>query len=107
MEFPYEILPQTYTFIHVAKWISSSTGRIFNGLDPTTLHGFWSGFNEHWVTEPTAAHTDWITPTGGNTAANYIKDWLISTDQRNVYRANGVFKMSNDQAAAYREIRYR
>eukprot|EP01084_Bolivina_argentea_P293659 505092_1 len=107
MEFPYEILPQTYTFIHVAKWISSSTGRIFNGLDPTTLHGFWSGFNEHWVTEPTAAHTDWITPTGGNTGANYVKDWLISTDQRNVYRANGVFKMSNDQAAAYRSIRYR
>eukprot|EP01084_Bolivina_argentea_P035483 65817_1 len=103
MEFPYEILPQTWTFIHVAKWISSSTGRIFNGLDEQ----FWSGFNEAYVTEPTAAHTAWITPTGSTTAANYIKDWLISTDQRDLYRANGVFKMNNDQAAAYRSIRYR
>eukprot|EP01084_Bolivina_argentea_P035479 65813_1 len=103
MEFPYEILPQTWTFIHVAKWISSSTGRIFNGLGAD----FWSGFNQYYVTQPTAYHSDWITPAGSTTAANYIKDWLISTDQRNIYRANGIFKMENDQNAGYRSIRYR
>eukprot|EP01083_Nonionella_stella_P133544 406017_1 len=103
MEFPYDVLPQTYTFIHVAKWISAATGRIFNAFD----YNWWSGFNENYVTDVSAYHENWITPVPGTTAANYIKNWIISTDQRNVYRANGVFKMSNDQNAGYKSNRYR
>eukprot|EP01083_Nonionella_stella_P311385 1110183_1 len=103
MEFPYEVLPQTYTFIHVAKWISSATGRIFNAFD----YDWWSGFGHYYVTDVSAYHGNWITPRPGSASTNYVKDWIISTDQRNIYRANGVFKMTNDQDAAYKSHRYR
>eukprot|EP01083_Nonionella_stella_P161755 530209_1 len=55
MEFPYDVLPQTYTFIHVAKWISAATGRIFNAFD----YNWWSGFNENYVTDVSAYHENW------------------------------------------------
>lgn len=85
---PTTILPEEYTFFHVAKWNGASKSRIFQGTNINWLSGFHYN-NERGV----AYHKRWITP--ANNQPNIYSDWLVSTDQNALYRGNGVDLTSN------------
>ena len=82
IRFPTTILPATYTLFHVTKYNGTSRRRIFDGVNKNWLSGFWNGltgvaFHEAWLTQlSTTAY-----PTG---------QVLVSTDQKGLYRGNGV-----------------
>ena len=80
---PTTILPSTYTFFHVSKYLGTRNLRIMNGYDRNWLSGFHN--NKAGV----AYHTGWITQ---NSTTNITPKtrWVLSTDQRIMYRANGV-----------------
>jgi len=74
------VLPSTYTLFHVARLTGGVRKRIFAGINVNWLSGFWSGnagvaFHGFWLTPQTDVH--------GN-------NWLYSTDQKNLYKSNGV-----------------
>ena len=50
-----------------------------------------------------ALHENWIT---SSTIDYHGDDWVLSTDQRNLYRSNGVDRMTNDQTESYNTNRY-
>lgn len=82
--FPPGILPNTYTLFHVAGHIPGSPfGRIFDGVKNNWLSGFWGG------KVGLAHHDRWIT-NYNRPVAYSSTDVLISTDQKNLYRANGI-----------------
>jgi hypothetical protein len=78
--FPANVLPKTFTFIHVARYAGKHKRRIFDSTKNNTLSGFWNGmsgvsFFESWKTKRT----------------NNIKsNWLLSVDTNKFYRGNGV-----------------
>jgi hypothetical protein len=84
IRFPSTILPSTYTLFHVARYNGASRGRIIDGFGgPNWLSGFHS--NKSGV----AYHGDagsWVT------AINDLHGnaWVLSTDQRNLYRSQRV-----------------
>jgi len=83
--FPPGILPNTYTLFHVAGHIPGSPfGRIFDGVDSNWLSGF------HSTRSGSAYHGKWITNEKRPPVAYSSTDVLISTDQKNLYRANGI-----------------
>ena len=87
--FPPVILPNTYTLFHVAGHISGSPfRRIFDGTDKNWLSGFW-GWGKHPARVGIAYHGKWIT-NYNRPVAYSSTDVLISTDQKNLYRANGI-----------------
>ena len=87
--FPPVILPNTYTLFHVAGHISGSPfRRIFDGTDKNWLSGFW-GWGKHPARVGIAFHGNWIT-NYNRPVAYSSTDVLISTDQKNLYRANGI-----------------
>eukprot|EP01084_Bolivina_argentea_P293657 505087_1 len=100
IQFPNEILPLQYTFFHVARYFGSTENRIFqaqaHGND--FLSGFWGGKSG------VAYHENWITASNVDYHGN---GWVISSDQRSLYRSQGISRMTNDQAAGYRGNRYR
>jgi hypothetical protein len=82
LRFPSAILPSTYTLLHVVKYNGATRGRIVDGYTTNWFSGFHSskaGVAYHdaggWVTAQTDIH-------GTN--------WVISADQRNIYRSQGV-----------------
>lgn len=83
LRFPSNILPSTYTLFHIAKYNGSARGRILDSYTVNWLSGFHSnkagvayhGNTAGWVTLQTDLH-------GTN--------WVVSTDQRNLYRSQGV-----------------
>jgi hypothetical protein len=77
IEFPINILPSTYTLIHIAKYNSNNKGRIFSGIGSNWLSGFDKG------NVGVAYHEGWIS--FGNNLPN---DWTLSVDQNNLYRGN-------------------
>jgi len=77
IEFPDTILPEKYTFFHIAKYNGVNKGRIFSGIGNDWLSGFWN--NRTGV----AYHEDWLTIN-----SNVPDTWIISTDQNSIYRAN-------------------
>ncbi len=82
IRFPGGILPEDYTLFHVARYNGSIKGRIFDGTAGNWLSGFHS--NKTGV----AYHGYWLTT---NSATNFPRDEiLISADQRNIYRGNGI-----------------
>ena len=85
-----------YTLFHVARYYNP-TGeptreRIFNGATLNWLSGF------HFSRSGVAYHGDpptndgWVTPT----TDLHGNQWVLSTDQRNMYRSNGTNRTSPD-----------
>jgi hypothetical protein len=94
--FPASAMPDNYTLFTVARYnegINGTYRRIFDGTDANWLSGFHgggtpngkSGIAFHGEAGTSSADTSWMTP--------YISihnfDWVISTDQENLYRSNG------------------
>ena len=77
LEFPKNILPTTYTLIHIAKYNGNNKGRIFSGIGSNWLSGFDKG------NVGVAYHEGWVS--FGNNLPN---DWTLSVDQNNLYRGN-------------------
>ena len=90
---PVGILPPTYTLFHVAKYNSGTKGRIFNGYnaDSNWLSGFWNGLTG------VAFHEGWLTSSQIDCCGF---NWVLSTDQNGLYRANGVQKSTNSGGSA-------
>jgi hypothetical protein len=85
LRFPTTILPTTYTLFHIAKYNGSVRGRIFNGH--STNKNWLSGF--HGNKSGVAYHGNvggWV---GGITDLHGT-NWVLSTDQNNLYRSQGV-----------------
>jgi hypothetical protein len=82
LRFPSTILPSTYTLFHVARYNGAYRSRIFDGVAANWLSGFWSGRTG------VAYHDGWLTQYG--TTAFPLDQILISTDQKSLYRGNGV-----------------
>lgn len=92
MLFPVGVLPSTYTLFHVTRYSGSTKYRIFqnyNGVGSTDnwLSGFWGNCSG------VGFHGSWLTPAAANTNSGYKdvfgSNWVISTDQNFLYRANG------------------
>lgn len=74
-----------FTLFHVARYRSGTNQRIFNGTTNNWLSGFWGNsagvqYHEGWLTD------------GDKHGLN----WVISTDQHNLYRSNGVTRGSSN-----------
>lgn len=82
VKFPDAILPENYTFIHVAKYNGTSKGRIMNGQESNWLSGF------HGNKVGVAYHGHWMTKTESAPGLK-LEDTIISVDQKGAYRANG------------------
>jgi len=82
LRFPSAILPSTYTLFHVARYNGSSKRRIFDGTAGNWLSGFWGG------RAGVAHHGTWLTQSA--TTAFPLDQILISTDQKSLYRGNGI-----------------
>jgi hypothetical protein len=81
LRFPTAILPSTYTLFHVAMYTGANKGRIFDGVGTNWLSGF------HYRKTGVAYHGAWLTQNA--TTAFPVSNILVSTDQKNLYRANG------------------
>lgn len=94
MRFPTTVMTATYnnyTFFHVSKYYAPggtpTRNRIWDGVGNNWLSGFHGG--ESGV----AYHGGWTTT---NTSVDvHGNDWVFSTDQRVLYRSNGVTRGSN------------
>lgn len=85
IQFPTAILPSTYTLFHVARYSLSGIyqARIFDGVANNWFSGFhagragvaYHGDGSGWVTEVVDLHGF---------------GWVLSTDQKNMYRSQGV-----------------
>lgn len=80
-----------YTLFHVTKYYTPggtpTRSRIFDGIGNNWLSGFHSGDTG------VAYHNGWATTnTSGDLHGN---DWVFSTDQRYLYRSNGVTRGTN------------
>ena len=91
--FPSAVLPATYTLFHVVAYSDTTNcGRILSTNNSNNwLSGFWGGhsgvaFHNGWLTQ---FSSDWTAAMGGGGGGNGTS-WLLSTDQNNLYRANGV-----------------
>ena len=87
-----------YTLFHVARYYdptgSPTRRRIFDGVTSNWLSGFWdgkSGIAHHngWLTAVTNRHGD---------------HWLISTDQKDLYRSNGVDRTVSGSGSTSRQL---
>jgi hypothetical protein len=85
INFPVGMLPTTYTLFHVAKYNGSTKGRIVTSLDGVNwLSGHYSAKSGLAYHGTTAA---WITQSASTVHGD---NWVISTDQNNLYRSQGV-----------------
>eukprot|EP01083_Nonionella_stella_P167097 560776_1 len=100
--FPEDVLPLEWTFFHVARYNDGVEGRIFQGY----FHTFISGFHGYWdpSTSGVALHGSWITQ---KTEDMHGRDWVFSTDQRNMYRSNGVDRTIASVTSQYANTRFR
>ena len=98
IDFPYDVLPINYTLFHVAKYNDGTEDIIFQAYDYAFLSGFYGG------KAGVALHEQWITPPSID---SHGTNWVISTDQRSVYRSNGIARMTDSQSTTYQDNRYR
>ena len=80
LKFPALGTTANYTFIHLAKYYNGAKKRIFQGVTENWASGFYDGkagvaFHNGYITAPTDL---------------YGYNWVISSDQRNLYRAQNV-----------------
>ena len=84
----FDLTANSYTLFHVARRYGNTSGgdsalrgRIFDGLSQNWLSGFWNG------NAGVAYHEGEINTISVDTHGN---NWVISTDQYNLYKSNGV-----------------
>eukprot|EP01083_Nonionella_stella_P047795 127939_1 len=96
--FPEDVLPFEWTFFHVAKYDGGVKDRIFMADYYNFLSGFYRGLSgvEH--------QGSWITQ---STEDIHGSDWVFSTDQRNMYRSNGVDRTISSQTSSHANEQYR
>ena len=80
LKFPALGTTANYTFIHLARYKDGARQRIFQGVTENWASGFYDGksgvaFHNGYITAPTDL---------------YGYNWVISSDQRNLYRAHSV-----------------
>ena len=80
LQFPTGILPSTYTILFLTRYTGSNRGRIMDGINNNWLTGHHGGragvaYHEGWV----HYGTDY-----------YHNTWVLSSDQINLYRSNGI-----------------
>jgi hypothetical protein len=85
LKWPTGILPSNYTLFHVTRYNGSTKKRIFSASNTNWLSGFHSG------KAGVAYHNAWVGPQ----TDYHGTDWVISTDQRYLYRSNGVTRGTN------------
>lgn len=83
IQFPSDVLPSTYTLFHVTRYQGSTNARIVTGINNNWLSGHWGGlsgvaFHEGWLTQSVNSHE--------------YNNWVISSDQVNLYRGNMVMR---------------
>eukprot|EP01083_Nonionella_stella_P071861 193304_1 len=101
--FPDDVLPFDWTFFHVARYNDGIVGRIFQAYQHnfvSCFHASAPGVAEVGVTY----HGNWITQ---NTQDIHGYNWVFSTDQRNMYRSNGIDRTTSPQHSNYASIQYR
>jgi len=80
--FPSGVLPATYTLFHVTRYTGGTRTRIVASSDGVNwLSGFWGGLSG------VAFHNGWLTQSSYD---HYYNNWVVSTDQNALYRANRV-----------------
>ncbi|MEI6743537.1 MAG: fibronectin type III domain-containing protein, partial [bacterium] len=82
--FPSDVLPQKYTLFHVSRYAGENQGRIVAGSTGDWYSGFVDDKDGGKV--GVAKHNSVMKDGGGESHRN----WLLSSDQNAVYRANGV-----------------
>jgi len=91
LRFPTSVMTTTsnYTLFHVTRYYnptgSPTRGRIFDGLGNNWLSGFYDSRSG------VAYHNSWLTPL----TDLHGNQWVLSTDQRNMYRSNGTDRTSS------------
>ena len=87
LTWPVDILPSTYTLFHVARYNGPTRRSIFNGYsdDNIWVSGFYFGLSGF------AIHDTWQSPSKDCCGSN----WVLSTDQNDLYRANGFDKFDD------------
>ena len=80
VQFPSAILPSTYTIFHICRYNGANTQRILAGTSVNWLSGFWASRNG------VAYHNAWVTDP--NYSKYALTDWVLSSDQNALYRAN-------------------
>eukprot|EP01083_Nonionella_stella_P104841 300954_1 len=98
--FPTDVLPLDWTFFHVAKYNGAARQRIFTGYVHNWLSGFWTGKSG------VAYHSNWITQYP-NVNDIHGSDLVFSTDQRNMYRSNGIDRTITPQQSSFANYQYR
>ena len=82
--FPATILPSTYTLFHVTRYNGPNQARIITSSDGAN---WLSGF--HGSIAARTYHNNWITNTADPGFNPSGSNWILSTDQNSLYRANG------------------
>lgn len=92
-----DVNADNYTLFHVIRRVGPTTGadaeqrgRIVDGLGDNWLSGFWYGRSG------LAFHMNWLTQSDTDT---HVNNWVISTDQLNLYRSNGITRTTIGQSA--------
>lgn len=93
IQFPTDVLPSTYTLFHVTRYQGSTNSRIVTGINNNWLSGHWGGlsgvaYHEGWLTQSTNSHE--------------YNNWVISSDQINLYRGNMVMRGNSGGAQSTR-----
>jgi hypothetical protein len=84
IQFPTAILPTPYTLFSIARYNSTSASRqqrIIEGINNNWLSGHW------WGNTCVAYHEGWVTSSTTNQLGTA---WILSTDQRSLYRGNKI-----------------
>jgi hypothetical protein len=91
---PTGVLPSTYSMFHLAKYQKPNKGtygRILQGTTSNWLSGFWTQLSG------VAYHGSWFTQ---NSLSAHGTNWVLSTDQNNLYRSLGRTRGTTTGAAA-------
>ena len=100
LRFPTSVMDTSsdYTLFHVARYYKPSgtptRNRIFDGVTSNWLSGFHGGksgvaHHDGWLTQTTDIHGD---------------NWLISTDQKDLYRSNGIDRTISGSGSTSRQL---
>lgn len=87
--FPSGILPSTYTLFYIARYNGTNKERILQGQTINWLSGFWD------QNTGVAYHSGWLTPQ----TDIHSNNWFYSTDQKSLYRSNGVTRSTGGGGA--------
>jgi len=101
LQFPTSVMDTSsdYTLFHVARYYnptgSPTRKRIFDGVTSNWLSGFHDGKSG------IAYHNGWLTQTSEDIHGD---NWLISTDQKDLYRSNGVDRTTTGSGSTSRQL---